>query len=72
MSARHMFVFRDPVGKFSELASLADGDAAREVVRQLGAGDLDMAGVRRGAVSAAALWHPERAALAMLEVLLPG
>jgi GT2 family glycosyltransferase/glycosyltransferase involved in cell wall biosynthesis len=53
------------------LVPTADGDAAREVVRQLGAGDLDMAGVRRGAVAAAALWHPERAALAMLGVLLP-
>ncbi|MGI4976778.1 MAG: glycosyltransferase [Janthinobacterium lividum] len=53
------------------LVPTVDGDAAREVVRQLGAGDLDMAGVRRGAVTAAALWHPERAALAMLGVLLP-
>ncbi len=53
------------------LVPTADGEAAREVVRQLGAGDLDMAGVRQGAVAAAALWHPERAALAMLGVVLP-
>ncbi len=53
------------------LVPTADGEAAREVVRQLGAGDLDMAGVRQGAIASAAAWHPERAALAMLEVLLP-
>jgi len=52
------------------LVPTADGAAAREVVRQLGAGDLDMATVRRGAVAAAALWHPERAALAILRVVL--
>ncbi len=53
------------------LVPTSDGDAAAEIVRRLGASDLDMDAVRRNAVTAASMWHPERAALALLGAVLP-